>query len=260
MIIIFGDIGNTVVKLSFVENSNLKIIKKINLKTDKITSETYLKSFFEKNLSLSFRKLINKAIFSSVVPKVYSIFNRHLLKNFKIKCIEIKDMPIKKILTIDVKQPSQVGSDRIANAIAAYKIYKKNFIIVDFGTATTFDIVSKDGYYKGGIISPGIELSLKSLNEYTSSLPLIKFKRVKKVIGKNTFEAMYSGFFWGYSGLIKNIILKVQKDLKTKYNVIFTGGLAEFFVDTVKKKAFVDRDLTIKGLIEIYKSSFKYYE
>ena len=211
-------------------------------------------------MTLSFRKLFKKAVFSSVVPKVYSIFYRYLFKNFKIKCLEIKDMPIKKILTIDIKKPSQVGSDRIANAIAAHKLYKKNFIIVDFGTATTFDIVSKNGVYKGGIISPGIELSLESLNKYTSSLPLIKFKKTKKVIGKNTLEAMYSGFFWGYSGLIKNIILKVQKDLKTKYNIIYTGGLAEFFVDTMKKKAFVDRDLTIKGLIEVYKSNIKYYE
>ena len=86
---------------------------------------------------------------------------------------DTKEMPIKKILTIDVKQPSQVGSDRIANAIAAYKIYKKNFIIVDFGTATTFDIVSKDGYYKGGIISPGIELSLKSVKYLLLNLDIL---------------------------------------------------------------------------------------
>ena len=149
----------------------------------------------------------------------------------------------------------QVGSDRIANAIGVYKRYKSNCIVLDFGTATTFDVINKNGVYNGGIIAPGVNLSLKSLVSAADQIPSFSIIKQKKIIGKNTIEALRSGFYWGYSGLINNIILKIEKDTKKKYKIIFTGGYADLFTKSIKRSFVVDRNITIKGIIEIFKEN-----
>ena len=161
MNVLIGDIGNTLTKLCLVAIKTHKIKKVIYFKSNSIISK--------KSLNKNLKKIIkdkdtNKiALFSSVVPRYQLILNKFLKKFYKIKLKEIKEKNIKKIVKINLKNKNQVGSDRIANSVGAYKKYKTNCIILDFGTATTFDVVTKDGIYNGGIIAPGVDLSIKSL-------------------------------------------------------------------------------------------------
>ncbi len=241
---IIGDIGNTEVKLCQVsKNNNVK--KKIILKTQLIDNK-YLK----KKLSIFFKKnkVKNNIYFSSVVPKVFNLIKFYLYKNFKIICIEIKMLNLNKLIKIDVNR-KQVGSDRLCNAIGVND-YKNNYIIVDFGTATTFDVVIKNKYL-GGIIAPGLSLSLNTLVSKASLIPPIRLKKVDKILGKNTISAVRSGFYWGYIGLIQNIIDKISKQTKKNYKVILTGGFSHLFAKSFKQKVVIDKDITIKGLQKI---------
>ena len=164
--------------------------------------------------------------------------------------IEIKKLRLSKLIDIRVNK-KQVGSDRLANSIASID-NKNNFIIIDFGTATTFDVVIKKKYL-GGIISPGINLSLSTLTSKASLIPEINLKKISYVIGKNTNEAVRSGFFWGYAGLIDNMIKLIKKQTKSNFKVVLTGGLADLYKNSINTKCIVDKDLTIKGIIKITK-------
>ena len=160
---------------------------------------------------------------------------------------------------MDIKvNKKQIGSDRIANAVGVFKIYKCNCIVLDFGTATTFDVVTKNGIYNGGIIAPGVTLSMKSLSSFADQIPIFTIKKQKKIIGKNTVEALRSGFYWGYSGLINNIIIKIEKETNKKYKIIFTGGYANLFKTSIIRSFKIDKNITIKGIIEIFKKNQKY--
>jgi len=221
-----------------------------------VYSKNFLKKIFKKILK---KKSINKvALFSSVVPKYQSVLRKFLKKVYKIKLREIKETRIKKVIKINIKNRNQVGSDRIANAVGVFKKYKSNCIVLDFGTATTFDVVTSNGIYNGGIIAPGVNLSINSLTSAADQIPVFSIKKQKKVIGKNTIEALRSGFYWGYSGLINNIILKIEKETKKKYKVIFTGGYADLFKTSIIRPFIIDRNITIKGIIEIFKKNRKY--
>ena len=251
-----GDIGNTITKVCLIEIKTFKIKKIIYLDSSKIFSSNYLKNVLKKIIK---SKSINKiALFSSVVPKYQFFFSKILYKSYKIKLREIKETRIKKVIKINIKNRNQVGSDRIANAVGVFKKYKSNCIVLDFGTATTFDVVTSNGIYNGGIIAPGVNLSINSLTSAADQIPVFSIKKQKKVIGKNTIEALRSGFYWGYSGLINNIILKIEKETKKKYKVIFTGGYADLFKTSIIRPFIIDRNITIKGIIEIFKKNRKY--
>ena len=256
MNVLIGDIGNTITKLCLVAIKTHKVKKMIYFKSNSIIS----KKFLIKNLKRIIKdKNTNKiALFSSVVPRYQLILNKFLKKFYKIKLKEIKEKNIEKIVKINLKNRNQVGSDRIANSVGAYKKYKTNCIILDFGTATTFDVVTKDGIYNGGIIAPGVDLSIKSLTNSADQIPFFSITKQKKIIGKNTIEALRSGFYWGYSGLINNIILKIEKETKKKFKIIFTGGYAELFKTSIKKPFTIDKNITIRGIIEIFKENKKY--
>ena len=254
---LIGDIGNTTTKICLIGIKNFKVKKIIYFKSNNISSKNFLKKNLKKILK---KKFINKvALFSSVVPRYQSILKKFLKRVYKIKLREIKEKSIKKIVKINIKNKNQVGSDRIANAVGAYKRYKSNCIVLDFGTATTFDVVTKNGIYNGGIIAPGVDLSLKSLVSSANQIPIFSIKKQKKIIGKNTIEALRSGFYWGYVGLINNIILKIEKDTKRKYKVIFTGGYANLFKTSIKRPFTVDKNITINGVIEIFKENKKHF-
>ena len=169
-------------------------------------------------------------------------------KNFKL--FEIKEFNLDRIININVKNKKQLGSDRIANAIGVKQF--KNCLVLDFGTATTFDVI-KNGKYEGGVIAPGIKLSMKNLIKSTALLPKINLKNHQKTYGKNTKEALNAGFVWGYEGLINNIINKIISKEKLKYKIILTGGYANFFKKVIKRKIFVDQNITIKGISKVYK-------
>jgi len=257
MNILIGDIGNTVTKISLVDYKIYKIKKLIYLDSNKILSTKYLKRNLNKLIKN--KNLFKFALFSSVVPKYHFKIKNLLFKKYKIKMKEIKEKKIKKIIKMNMKNSKQVGSDRIANAVGVYKNYKSNCIVLDFGTATTFDVVTLNGIYNGGIIAPGISLSIKSLTNSADQIPSFFLKKQNKIIGKNTIEALRSGFFWGYTGLINNIILKIEKETKKKYKIIFTGGYADLFKTSIIRSFKVDRNITIKGIVEIFKENKKYF-
>ena len=244
---IIGDIGNTEVKICLVDN-NFKIKKKVNIK-----SAAASKLFIKKKLKsiLKNRTKIESIVFSSVVPEIYRQFSFFFKSKINKKIIEIKSLRLNKLINIKVNK-KQVGSDRLANSIATLD-NKNNYIIIDFGTATTFDVIIKNQYL-GGIISPGINLSLNTLINRASLIPKINLKKITYVIGKNTNEAVRSGFFWGYAGLIDNMIKLIKKQTKSDFKIILTGGLADLYKNSISTKCKVDRDLTIKGIIKITKN------
>jgi len=241
---IIGDIGNTEVKLCLFDK-NGKLIKKTILKSNLITKKFLLKKLF---FLRSKSHLIKTSVFSSVVPKIYKIIKSFLINTIKVRSIELKEINLNKIINIKVNR-KQIGSDRLANAISVCD-NKNNFIIVDFGTATTFDVVIKKNYL-GGIIAPGVNLSLDTLISNASLIPNLNLKDIKYVLGKNTKNAVRAGFYWGYVGLIEKIIKKVSKQTKKKYKIVLTGGLSHFFQEPITNKAIIDRDITINGLLKV---------
>ena len=241
--IILGDIGNTETKICLIKND--KIIKKI-LIPSKGKKIHILKKHF-KNFQFS---SLRKILFCSVVPSTFNEIKKYFRKKTKIKCFELKELNLKTILKIDVNF-KQVGSDRLANAISV-STKNKNFIILDFGTATTFDVLIGKNY-KGGIISPGIKLSLSTLSDKASLIPKIDLKKMSKVIGKDTKSAVRSGFFWGYAGLIDNVINLIKKETKKSFELVITGGFSKLFKNSIKTKAKQDFDITINGLIKATK-------
>ncbi len=190
---LIGDIGNTETKICLFDSNN-KLIKRIAYKSNLITKKFLSKKLF---FLKSKKYIIKYSIFSSVVPKTYKIIKSFLLNTVKIRCIELKELNLNKIINIKVNR-KHVGSDRLANAISVCD-NKNNFIIVDFGTATTFDIIIKKKYL-GGIIAPGVNLSLNTLISKASLIPNINMKDINNVIGKNTTNAVRVGFYWGYVG------------------------------------------------------------
>ena len=243
---ILGDIGNTETKL-FLVSKNKKILRKIVFPSKKI-NHAGLNYLLKKNkIQLS---NIKKILFCSVVPNTFKIIKKFLLNKTKVKCFEVKNLNLKSLIKIKVNF-KQVGSDRITNSISLMD-KRNNYIILDFGTATTFDVLIKNVYF-GGIIAPGIKLSLNTLSDKATLIPKIELKKINKVIGNNTISAVRSGFFWGYAGLIDNIIKLIKKETGKSFKVILTGGFSDLFKNSIKTKVTQNRDITIKGLIKISK-------
>ncbi len=241
---IIGDIGNTSTRVCLLKKS--KILNSIIFDTKKI----FLKGFFKKIINkFSKKNLKNEILFSCVVPLALKEIKKNLKKtNFRV--LEIKSFNLKKMIKINIKNFNQLGSDRIVNSIKGKEF--KNCLIIDFGTATTFDIV-KNGTYEGGVIAPGIKLSIKNLSQSTALLPIFDLKNQQKSYGKNTKDALNAGFIWGYEGLINNIIYKITNNWKMKYKIILTGGYANLFKKIIKRRTFVDQNITIKGVSKVYK-------
>ncbi len=240
-----GDIGNTSTKICIL-NDKFKILRIYELETEKISKSNY----FKKIISNKFTKNLNSVfLFSSVVPKVFKEIKRKF-KISKYKFFEIKDLDLRKLIKINIKNKNQIGSDRIANAIGVKKY--RNCLVLDFGTATTFDVI-RNRVYEGGVIAPGVKLSIKNLSKATALLPMINLKNKQKTYGKNTKEALNAGFVWGYEGLINNIISKIISRDKLKYKIILTGGYANFFKRIIKRKVLIDQNITVKGIAKVYK-------
>ncbi len=242
---LIGDIGNSEIKICIINNN--KIIKKIIFQNMSLSIS---------NLESKFLKIekylpkIKKILFCSVVPKSFKLIKKFLLKKTSIKCHEIKDLKLSSLLKVKVNY-KQVGSDRLANAISLIN-KNRNFIIVDLGTATTFDVLIKNNYI-GGIIAPGIKISLNTLSDKASLIPKVNLKKIKKVIGIDTVSAVRSGFFWGYAGLIDNIVKLIKKETRKTFKVIITGGFSKLIFNAINTKVLIDEDITLKGLIKILK-------
>ncbi len=155
-------------------------------------------------------------------------------------------------VSTNLDRPDEAGADRLINAVAAVHYYRSPAIIVDFGTATTFDVVNGDGIYCGGAIAPGPKLSMEALHRAAAKLPKIEIERPASVIGTNTVAAMQSGLYWGYVGLIEGILSRIEQEMTEKPLIIATGGLAHLFTDAIPAIETVDDELTLKGLLQIH--------
>ncbi len=191
-------------------------------------------------------------IISNVVPAAMFELRQLCRRYFKCEPMSVGDPRIDPGIKIHIDHPENMGADRIVNAVAAHERYDGALIIVDFGTATNFDVVSPDGSHEGGVIAPGINLSAKALHEAAALLPRVAISRTDKVIAKDTVPAMQSGLFWGYIGLMEGLVARIKAEYVSPMTVIATGGLASLFFRHTESIDYLDADLTIRGLIQIY--------
>lgn len=197
---------------------------------------------------------IDAAIIANVVPE--AMFNLIQLCQRYLACepLVVGRDNCRPGIVIDVDMPAQdVGADRVANSVAANDRYRPPLVVVDFGTATNFDVVDKTGAYCGGVIAPGPNLSLQALEMAAAQLPHVAMLRPAAVVGRSTVPAMQSGVFWGYIGLIEGLVRRIGEERKEKMGVIATGGLAPLFAGATDIIETVDRDLTLWGLRLIYR-------
>ncbi len=196
---------------------------------------------------------ITGAAIATVVPQ--ALFNLRLLcrRYFGVDALVIGDPGVDLGIDVRVDRPHAVGADRLVNSVSAHRAFGGPLIVIDFGTATTFDIVGPDGGYEGGVIAPGVNLSLEALHQASANLPRIAVERPERVIGTDTVPAMQSGVYWGYVGLIEGMVARITNEYGSPMKVIATGGLAELFRHGTDIFDAVDGDITIRGLIDIYR-------
>ena len=196
---------------------------------------------------------ITGAAIATVVPQ--ALFNLRLLcrRYFGVDALVIGDPGVDLGIDVRVDRPHAVGADRLVNSVSAHRAFGGPLIVIDFGTATTFDIVGPDGGSEGGVIAPGVNLSLEALHQASANLPRIAVERPERVIGTDTVPAMQSGVYWGYVGLIEGMVARITNEYGSPMKVIATGGLAELFRHGTDIFDAVDGDITIRGLIDIYR-------
>lgn len=240
------DVGNTTVNVGIFNNDRLILTKKII--TKRPVSKKYYLAEFRRILK---NEKVKNVIISSVVPEVTTILKTLFKKDSNLRTMVLGQdaiVPIKNFY----RNPRQVGQDRLVNAYAGYKKFGGGVIIVDFGTAVTFDVISKKGEYLGGIIFPGIEISLNALSQKAALLPKITLKKPKVLIGKDTITSMRSGILNGYAALCAGLVSKIKKEAGKDYKVILTGGHAKL-ISKYCHFDIIQPNLTLEGLNLLYK-------
>lgn len=249
------DIGNTNTVLGVFREGNLQYEWRIQTDRHKTEDEfgMLFKSLFDFR-GLQFSQ-IEGIIISSVVPPIMYALEKMCKTYFGITPLVIGKDDV--ILDIDIQypQPKEIGADRIVNAIGAIASHEGSIIIIDFGTATTFCYVSEQHAYIGGIIAPGIKISMDALYHHASKLPKIEIERPEQIIGKSTVGAMQSGVYYGYIGQVDGIVNKIKEQMGSDATVIATGGLARLIAVGSETIDFVEEHLTLKGLYEIYEKN-----
>lgn len=194
--------------------------------------------------------IIDNCIISSVVPQ--SVFN---LRNLARRYLKVEPLVVGENVALGIEvridKPSEAGADRLVNAIGGFVAYGGPLILIDSGTATTFDVVGADGAFEGGVISPGINLSMQALHEAAARLPRVAIARPAHVVGRGTVEAMQSGVFWGYISLIEGLIARIRAEYGQPMRTIATGGVASLFEGVTDQIEIFDPELTLRGLLEI---------
>ena len=194
---------------------------------------------------------VSGAILASVVPASRRVLSGLCHKLFGLSLLVVGE-DVQTGLSIRVDRPDQVGADRLVNAVAAAVRFRRAVIVIDFGTATTFDVVAADGAYEGGVIAPGIHLSVEALHKASALLPRVSVRKPERVIGKATVPAVESGIFWGYVSMIEGLIQRIQNEYGAVMTVVATGGLAPLFKPAIAAIDILDGDLTLRGLRLIY--------
>ena len=250
------DIGNTNLVMGCFRDD--KILFKARIATDPIrTSDQYGVEI--KNMLEAYgvkRSDIDDCIISSVVPPVFNSVRTGVIKIIG-KQPMVVGPGLKTGLNIHVDVPSQVGSDRIVIAVAALAEYKAPLLLMDLGTATTIESVEPDNVYMGGVIIPGVRVSLDALTSRAAQLPGISLDQPKQVIGKNTVDCMRSGMMYGTAAMIDGLVERMEEELGHRCTLIATGGLAQFIAPLCKREIILDKDLLLKGLNIIYKKNKK---
>jgi type III pantothenate kinase len=200
-------------------------------------------------------KLVSATIIATVVPQTLFHLRMFCERHLKAPALVIGEPNVNLGIRVLMDKPNEVGADRLANAVGGHVLYGGPLIIVDFGTATTFDVADANGNYIGGAIAPGINLSLEALHMATAKLPRIALEPPSRVIGKDTLSAMQSGIYWGYIGLIEGLVARIAKELGTGLKVIATGGLAPLFFGATPAIHHLEPEITMRGLVEIHERS-----
>lgn len=200
---------------------------------------------------------IEGCIISTVVPQAQFHFRNLARRYLKLEPMIVGDKSLKSGVDIRIRRPEQVGADRVVSALGAHVKYPGNLIVIDSGTATTFDIVADDGGFEGGIISPGINLSMRALHDAAAQLPRIAIQKPEHVIGQDTVSAMQSGIFWGYIDLIDGLVRRIKTEYGKPMSVVATGGVASLFEGASETIDYYDQDLLIRGLLEMYRLNRK---
>ncbi len=190
---------------------------------------------------------VSRAVIGTVVPAALYHLRRLCREWFEVEPL-VARARLDWGFEIRLENPEEVGADRLLNAMAAHTRYRGPLVVVDFGTATTFDIVDADGAYLGGVIAPGINLSIEALHQAAARLPRIGIGRPQSVIGRSTIPAMRSGIYWGYVGLIEGLLVRIEEEYGQPLKAIATGGLAPLFAEGTTKFTAIDEDLTLDGL------------
>jgi type III pantothenate kinase len=198
------------------------------------------------------RKDIDGVIVSNVVPQTSFNLRSLCQRYFNSDPMVVGDPSLKLGVKVLIDRPEEAGADRIANAVAAHTRYAMPGIVIDLGTATTFDVLDGEGNYVGGAISPGINMAFEALYMGAAKLPRIEIRRPARVVGHSTITAMQSGIFWGYVGLMEGLVRRIEEEQGTRMTVIGTGGLVPLIAEGAKFIEHVDQDLTLKGLVDIY--------
>lgn len=251
------DVGNSTTVIGVYANdpgyklvNSLRIVSNAQITPDELFFK--VSSLLESKGIVSSQ--IDSAIYSSVVPSVDFIYRTMLKEGFQVDPLLEVRMAMKSNLEFRYENLSEIGADRIVNAVAAYDLYGEqgNLIVIDFGTATTFCVILKEGIYQGGVIAPGLRMSMEALFQKTAKLPMVPFEKPDFVIGTNTRDSIQSGFYFGWSSMIEGMIALIERQMQRNFQVILTGGYSSLVSKGLDRKHIIDEDITLKGLKKLY--------
>lgn len=246
------DVGNTNIVIGVFSDNELILNWRISTDRYKLEDEYgMLIRGLLANEQIEHTK-ISGIIISSVVPDITSTLVKMSERSFGICPVVVSGVDDRIGIEVRYDNPAEIGSDRLVNAIGAYVEYGGPLIVVDFGTATTFDAVAEDGAYLGGVIAPGVNVSINALFEKAAKLMRIDIRQPGKVIGKNTVEALQSGIYYGFLEQMEGMIRRIKNEMGNKPKVVATGGMAELFAGDSELVDVIDKNLTLKGLKTVY--------